>query len=248
MKKTTLSCLALLGAMASASAAQKITEWTFEGNVTTPSTGSGSALLIGGTTAGFADGHTTGRGWNTANYPAQSIGNGTAGVQFNVSTFGYDLITVSYDQLASGRASRWSQFEYTLNRNAVTPAWVALDSNAGKLSPQDTFTSNFYDLSDVPGVDNNAAFAFRIVSVFSPVAFNPGVPINSYTPFTAYHRAAPDSLSGSAYDASGTWLFDNVSVGSLTVTPVPEPGTISLLLLGATGAGGLALSRRARKE
>ena len=151
-----------LGALCSASAAQTITAWTFEGNVTTPSTGSGSAVPIGGTTAGFADGHSSGRGWNTANYPAQSTGYGTGGVQFNVSTLGYDLITISYDHLASARASRWAELQYTLNRNAPAPDWVTYDSNGGSLSPSDTFTANFYDLSNVPGVENNAAFAFRI--------------------------------------------------------------------------------------
>ena len=234
-----------LGALCSASAAQTITAWTFEGNVTTPSTGSGSAALIGGTTAGFADGNLSGRAWNTANYPAQSTGYGTAGVQFNVSTLGYDLITISYDHLASARASRWAELQYTLNRNAATPDWVTYDSNGGALSPQDTFTANFYDLSNVPGVDNNAAFAFRIVSVFSPVTFNPGVPIQQYGAFSAYHRAGPDSLRGGSYDPSGTWLFDNVMVSSMAV-PVPEPGTLSLILCAGAAVGFVGLRRRAR--
>ncbi len=245
MKTTAAFCLLTLGTIWSVSAAQTITAWTFEGNVTTPSTGSGSAVLIGGTTATFADGHTSGRGWNTANYPAQGTGYETAGVQFNVSTLGYDLITISYDQAASARASRWSELQYTLNRNAVTPTWVTYSDNAGGLAPQDTFTVNFYNLSDVPGVDNNAAFAFRIVSVFSPVAFNPGVPVNQYGAFSAYHRAAPNSLSGAAYDPSGTWLFDNVMVSS-SVIPVPEPATVSLILCGGLLAGYAGLRRRSR--
>ena len=52
------------------------------------------------------------------------------------------------------------------------------------------------------------------MSVFSPVAFNPGVPVNQYGAFSAYHRAGPNSLSGAAYDPSGTWLFDNVMVNA----------------------------------
>jgi hypothetical protein len=242
MKATATFCLLSLGSLLPASAAQTIAEWTFEGNVTTPSTGSGTASLIGGTTGGFAEGNPGGSGWNTASYPTQGTGNGTAGVQFNVSTFGYDLITISYDHLASGAASRWSELQYTLNRNVGSPVWVTFDNNAAALSPQDSFTENFYDLSSVPGVDNNAAFAFRIVSVLSPVAFNPGVPAQQFGAFSAYHRAASDSLSGAAYDSAGTWLFDNINVGSLVV-PVPEPGTVALVLAGVV-VGWVGIRRR----
>ncbi len=245
MKTAATFCLLSLGALCSASAAQTIAEWTFEGGVTTPSTGAGSALLIGGTTGGFADGNAEGTGWNTANYPAQSTANGTAGVQFNVSTVGYDLITVSYDHLASGAASRWSEMQYTLDRNAATPVWVTFDNNGGALSPQDSFGSYFYDLSSVPGVDENEDFAFRIVSVYSPITFNPGVPVQQFGAFTAYHRAASDSLNGPAYDPTGMWLFDNIEVGSLSeVIPVPEPAAASLVLVAGAAFATLHLRRR----
>jgi hypothetical protein len=245
MKTAASLCLLSLGALCSASAAQTITRWTFEGGVTTPSSGAGSAQLVGGTTGGFADGNTVGTGWNTSSYPAQGTANGTAGVQFNVSTVGYDLITVSYDQLASGGASRWSEMQYTLDRGAGVPVWVTFDNNSGALSPQDSFGSYFYDLSSVPGVDNNANFAFRIVSVFSPVAFNPGVPVQEFGAFTAYHRAGPNSLNGPAYGPNGTWLFDNVELGSLSeVMPVPEPATASLVLAAGAVFGALHLRRR----
>jgi hypothetical protein len=246
MKTSASLCLIALGAVCSASAAQTITKWTFEGGVSTPSTGAGTASLIGGTTASFADSNTSGTGWNTATYPAQGTANGTAGVQFDVSTVGHDLITVSYDHLASGQASRWSEIQYTLDRTAVAPVWVTFDNNGGALAPQDSVTHNYYDLSAVPGVDGNASFAFRIVSVFSPVAFNPGVPVTAFGAFSAYHRAAPDSLSGAAYGPSGTWLFDNVELGTLSqMVPVPEPGAASLVLGAGAVLGVLRMRRSA---
>ena len=49
---------------------QVITQWTFEGDLITPSTGQGTASLTGGTTATFATGN-PGRAWNTTTYPAQ---------------------------------------------------------------------------------------------------------------------------------------------------------------------------------
>jgi hypothetical protein len=218
-----------------------ISQWTFENSGNSPTTGSGSALLIGGTTGSFGEGHLGGTGWLTSNYPGQSFGSGTAGVQFNVSTVGFDFIEVSYDHLASATASRWSEFQYTLNRSVANPVWVTYASNDGDLSPQDTFTTQTFDLSNVSGVENNANFAFRIVSVFSPLAFNPGVPVQEYGAFTAYQRAHPNSLNGGAYAASGAWEFDNVTVGTLSVV-VPEPSTVWLCTAG-TGIA-LLLGRR----
>ena len=63
--------------------------------------------------------------------------------------------------------------------------------------------------------------------------------------FTAYHRAASDSLSGAAYDPTGTWLFDNIELGSLSeVVPVPEPATASLVLAAGVVFGAFHLRRR----
>src|SRR5215468_2029030 len=56
-----------------------------------PSTGTGTASLVGGTTATYTTGSTNDpaasaddSGWNTKSYPSEVTGNKTAGVQFNV--------------------------------------------------------------------------------------------------------------------------------------------------------------------
>ncbi|MFN3706583.1 MAG: hypothetical protein ACK4WM_11400, partial [Thermoflexales bacterium] len=50
-----------------ASASSVITQWTFNGGTTTPAVGSGTASLVGGTTASFAQGvgGESNGGWNT---------------------------------------------------------------------------------------------------------------------------------------------------------------------------------------
>jgi len=224
--------------------AEIITQWTFEGDTTNASSGSGAASLIGGTTATFASGNAGGRGWNTTAYQAQGAGSGQAGVRFLVSTAsaggGFDGISVSFDQRASGTGSRWAQVDYTLDggTNWVTGFW----NNGGGLSPHDSFYSFTVDFSSVSGANNNAGFGFRIVSIFSPQSFNQNSTL-SYGGDTAYMRANADAnysgtagVGGGNYGTGGTWRFDNVTIsGNL----IPAPGAIALV-----GLAGLVTTRR----
>ena len=77
---------------------------------------------------------------------------------------------------------------------------------------QHHYLVDIYDanLSGIAAVNNNANFAFRIVSTFT-AGTNPG----------AYVAA---SAPGQLYDALGSRRFDMV-----TVTAVPEPGTVALM-------------------
>jgi hypothetical protein len=233
--------------VANAASAAVVTQWNFEGDTTNASTGTGAASLIGGTTASFAAGNNGGRGWNSTTYKSQGTGSGEAGVQFLVSTAspsgGYSGISVSFDQRASGTASRWAQVDYTLDGGSswTTNFW----NNAGALSPHDTFYSFSVDFSSIAGADNNAGFGFRIVSIFSPLAFDQSSTLTPYAANTAYMRAnsaavfSPStSTSTGDYGTAGTWRFDNVTVNG---TAIPAPGAIALL-----GVAGLVGSRRRR--
>jgi hypothetical protein len=240
MKRWLLGVGLLLANLANAQA-EIITQWNFEGDVTTPSTGTGTASLVGGTTAAFATGNGGGRGWNTTTYAAQSTGSGTRGVQFSASTVGFENITVNFDHRASGTASRWAQLDYTLDggTNWTNGFW----NNGGGLSPHDTFYSFNVDLSSVTAANNNANFGVRIVSIFSPQAFDQNNVLGEFAANTAYMRAnvgavfSPNTSSATGdYGTSGTWRFDNV-----TITAVPEPSSIALLSL--VGVGGFALRR-----
>lgn len=245
MKRFFMASLLALAAASSAQAAI-ITQWDFGTGTLTPNIGTGTANYVGGVAAsgsGFATG-VTGSGWNTTTYAAQSAGSGTRGVLFLTSTVGFEDISVSLDHRASGTASRWARFEYTTDGGT---SWTAHSNNAGGLSPHDTFYSFNIDLSSLTSVDNNPNFGFRVVSIFSPQAFDQN---NSLAPFganAAYMRAnagavySPSSSSATGdYGATGTWRFDNVTINGTAV--VPEPSSMILLL--AAGTAGLVVRRR----
>lgn len=241
-QKQLFGMAALLAASLVSTQADTLTQWTFEGSVSTPAIGTGTAALIGGTTATFATGNGGGQGWNTSTYQAQGVGSGTAGVQFLAGTFGFENITLSFDQRASGTASRWAQVDYTLDGGAnwVTGFW----NNSGGLV-QDTFVSFNVDFSSISGAANNADFGVRIVSIFSPLAFDQNATLADYAGNTAYMRAnAAASYTpggGTAtgdYGTSGTWRFDNVTLSGVAV---PEPTALSL---GAIGLATLIFRQR----
>ena len=215
-----------------------ITQWNFNSTTpdantatgtTAPNIGSGTAILFGGTTASFASGDASGgssdpatgddSGWNVTTFAAQGVGNLSRGVQFSVSTAGQQNITINYDLRHSNSASRFEQFQYSIDgTNFINSA--LFDGNIG-----DTwFNNRTVDLSSIAGVNNNANFSFRVVAAFDTSG--------AYAP----------SNSTAAYATTGTWRFDMVTVNG--VTAVPEPSSIALLSL--VGIGGFAL-RRLRK-
>ena len=234
-----VAVFATAGAICSIGLAAPVTvvQWTFEGDVSTPSTGSGTASLIGGTTATFAAGNSGGRGWNTSSYRPQGTDSGTAGVQFLFSTSGVQDVTLSFDHRSSGTGSRWAQVDYTLDAGAnwVTGFW----DNGGGLSPHDTFYTFNVDFTSVSAANNNPNFGVRIVSIFSPLAFDQNATLADFAAGTAYMRAnsqasfTPGGGVGTGdYGTGGTWRFDNV-----TVTAVPEPSSLAVLgLIGGCGA------------
>lgn len=190
-------------------------KWDFDAETLDPSIGAGTALNIGGTTFTWSTGFgpAPSRGWNTATYPAQGTNSGTAGAQFMVSTLGYQNITVSYVHRASGTASRWAQFEYTTNGGST---WVVAGNNSGGISPHDIFYPFTFNLTGIPAVSNNANFGIRIVSIFSPLAFDQNATI-TFGPNQAYQRAnsqsgPPGTGTGTGdYGTGGTWRFDDVT-------------------------------------
>lgn len=242
-----LMTASIAACVAATANAEIVTQWTFEGDSALASTGVGAAIFIGGTTATFASGNGGGRAWNTAGYKAQGTGSGEAGVQFLASTAaesGFENIQVSFDQRASGTASRWAQVDYTLDGGLT---WViGFWNNAGSLSPSDTYYNFTVDFSSVTGANNNADFGFRIVSIFSPQAFDQNSTLAAFGANTAYMRAnaaavySPNvSTATGDYGAAGTWRFDNVTISG---SAIPAPGAVALL-----GLAGLVGARRRRR-
>lgn len=241
MKHFIGSCAALAVA-ASVQAQGVLAQWDFEGDTLNPSLGSGTASLIGGTTASFATGPTGSpdRAWNTTTYAAQGAGSGSRGVSFAVSTVGAgagaNALSFTFDLRTSNTASRWYRVDYTVDGGSSWTLGTATQLGVAGQSAGDTWhLGNSFMISDSAAL-NNAQFAVRVVSVFSPVAFTQYNGPVSYDANAAYEAARnPISGTNSAY-GGGTWRFDNV-----TVAAVPAPGAIALL-----GLAGLVGSRRRR--
>jgi len=207
-----------------------IAQWNFNstppgGNVstgvTTPSIGSGTASLVGGTTASFATGDmsfdpagsTDNSGWNVTTYPGSTANNKSAGVQFAVSTVGKQNLTVYWTQRASNTGSKYSRLQYSTNGTTFidfsTPIVI---TNA------QVFEIKTNNLAGIASVNNNPNFAFRIVTEFESTALTSGG--------TAAYIAASSS---SSYAGTGTERFDIITVmGSATASSgPPAPAVLS---------------------
>lgn len=222
--------------------AADITQWNFNSVPADASTSTGSLIAsvgmgslstLGSVTQTFASGASNGgstdpvtlddTGLSTLTYAAQGTNNKLSGVQFNVSTVGFENIAVSYDLRHSNTSSRYEQFQYSIDGTNFVD-FALFDGNAG-----DTwFNNRSVDLSSIAGADNNANFAFRIVSAFAPG--------------TSAYAA---SNTGSSYATSGTWRFDMVTVSGDTVAAVPEPETYAMMIAGIGLMGFTARRRQA---
>jgi hypothetical protein len=147
--------------------------------------------------------------WSATTFAAQGTGSGTRGVRFDVSTVGYDSITVNFDQRNSNTASRYWQIEYSTDGTNFSTAGLA-GSGVYTVSPGATWVNVIsFDLSSIAGANNNALFAIRMTAIFAPGG-------NQYT----------TSQDGSTYGTSGTARWDMVTInGNL----VPAPGALALL-------------------
>lgn len=219
------------------SQAQTISLWNFNGAsattvpggelAPTPATGLGTASLVGGVTAAASFGSGTANGgssdpatttpanygWQTTTFPTATANNLSAGVQFLVSTVGYQDISLKYDVRHSNTSSRYEGVLYTLDGGSSWTPFAFFSGNAG-----DTwFKERTVDFSSITGADNNVNFGVRIVAAFESSAVPGGA--DSYLPSNA---------TGS-YAASGTWRFDMVTVSGVVV---PEPTALSLAGIG----------------
>ena len=192
---------------------------------TAPSVGTGTAALVGGVTATFATGDTSldpagstdNTGWNTVSYPAVSVSNKTAGVQFKVNTAGRQNIVVSWSQRASNTGSKYTRLQYSLNgTNFIDFA------NASSVSAGTVFEAKTNNLAAITGVNDNTNFAVRIVSEFESTAA--GTANGSYVAANA-----GSTYAGGA--SGGTLRFDMVTISGSAIPAgtAAIPATLSAL-------------------
>jgi hypothetical protein len=237
-----------------------ITEWTFENqpisgappynNSPTPSTGSGTAIVLGMTNSyptpdpsvaaadilsdpGSSDPASLqawrirgqGAGTNVANGWSTLAPEYTQGAEFGVSSAGFNGIQISFDWQPTNRGVEDIELQYNPNITNAS-GWV----NAGLFSNTAAGgvwnNGNSVDLSAVGSTVNDPNFGIRIVS-----AYHPGT--------TTYL----DTTGAVLNDSSGNIRLDNVSINGTSSASVPESVTFvlmsgALMVLGARyGAG-----------
>jgi len=181
---------------------------------------------------GTGDTGSANNGWNLA-APEYS-----QGAEFDVSTLGFQNISVSFDFYSTTQGVRDLQEQYNLNIGN-TSSWINFNAPLVAVSNDyfaTTSPTNSFNLSSITGANNDPNFGFRLVSAYDLVFGN-----------NTYSAASSNNTTQTVYNNnSGNWRFGNISVtGEAVSTSVPEPGTTSML----TGAvallvGLVAVARR----
>jgi hypothetical protein len=243
MKFTTrMFSLAIAAAMclsASLATASTISWATYESTAitVTPATDNGPFLAETGV------GITTGHHASAATIWSTPVGNGSVksfssdhwGVgdyyQFQVATLGLTGVGLQFDQTGSNTGPKDFGVFYSTNGTtftqfgsnyAVLANGGSPNASWGSATYQSAYT-NFFDLSSVTGLDNQATVFFRLVD------------------------QSTTSTNGGTVGTGGTSRVDNVIVTSpaaFTTIPVPEPSTILLGSFGMIGLVGLARRRK----
>lgn len=155
---------------------------------------------------------------STAGYGA--CANLSCGVQFAVDTTGYENIFFSFDQKNSGTGSGYTALLYTLDGDN----W--LQATTFQSTTTDWYNGRSFDFSGIAGASNNESFAVQLVAMYAPGT-------SAYVGTT------------SAFGNNGTIRYDMVtfSGAELVSAPVPEPGSVAMLLAGL-GCVGVMVRRR----
>lgn len=230
------TALAVLAAATVAAAAQAgvVGKWTFDDRSVKASAGEGAAELVGTRSAGWCAG-TSGRrtdrsmGVRGFDSSGDQFYGGYRGVAFNLCTDGWDGVSVSWSQRIDRNASRWMQFEYSLDGNHFQTDDLRNDGMI-RVARAGAFLRFTMDLRSIDGIADNEDFAFRIVAVKDPTT-------RRYS-----------TVGNGRYSPTARWMIDSVTaIGSPFEGgggSTPAPGALGL----AGIAGLLGRGRRRRTD
>ncbi len=183
-----------------------------EGEVIFPSAyGEGNISFIGGITYTIDAGFNGSNSLNTRDYPNQSSGSQTAGIEINVGTTDHEHIVVSWYQRTSPAAAKHTRVQYTIdgetwvnfnansfnavNINMTDSTHVEFKNGLFVTYPENEWLLRAVNFVDIPEVNDNEFFAVRILTSFAPNT-------NLYEPVNPNFT----------YLKSGTQRFDDIAV------------------------------------
>lgn len=225
-----LATLAAAAVLSLPAQAVTLVQWDFEGATTPPdladsplspvvaaSLGSGSAMGVHASAA---------TDWSTpvgnGSFNAFSSNNWAVGdhYQFSFSTSGYADVSVSVDQIGSGTGPRDFSLAWSTDGSSFTAVadYSVLSTPAFSSTTYNPLHTYSFDLSAIDALDDQATVLIRLT--------------NSST----------ISIGGGTVGTGGTGRVDNFTV---MATPVPEAGSLPMLLAGLATVGFLARRRSA---
>lgn len=195
-----------------------ITSWDFNNSTLATTIGNGTVQTIGNLNTSFPS-SSFGKCLQLSNFANQNTSSGTHGIELSVNTTGYSAVVLNFSQRAANQASRWAQIDYSTDGSTWhTGFWI----NSGSLSPDGQWQDYSINFGSVSTAENNPNFRVRIVSIFSPYAFDQSNQTAAYAAHTAYMIAqntavySPSiSSNNTNYSTNGSWRFDNVSFSGL---------------------------------
>jgi hypothetical protein len=219
--KTLLPAILFLAASASMASAAVLAQWTFETTIPTtagpltPESGSGTGTAFHASSATVysnPSGNGSAESWSSTQWAVGDYW------QFEVSTVGYENITLSWDQTSSNTGPRDFGLYYSTDGSTFTQ----FGSNymvLANASPNPVWSSGTYqpahffprDLSAITALDNDASVFFRIVD------------------------ESTTSAAGGTVATGGTSRIDNFTVMADELRAVPEGGPGLAGLAGVLG-------------
>ncbi len=179
-----------------------------------------------------------GNGWSS------SAPIGTQGAQFSASTAGFYKIKVSFDVFATQDAEANLLVQYTTEgtiwQNATITSVGTLGVIANNSATNSTVMGSYViltnngatgwnnqivvDLSGIPGVDNNANFAIRLVnaSTGTNCVDTTGAALNNVSGNWTFDNVI---VQGSSFDNVTEWTFESEGKNGFVPHPVPEFGS-----------------------